>query len=347
MNILAIKGGGARGIIVTRFLVEIENITKTPISHIFDYIGGSSVGALITCGILMSDDGQNPVYTAKQVHETFLKYMTSAFSWTYSSYASSFFGLMGPSYTNVGLIDITKDLCKDRILGNLLKPIIFPAYDRLTQKAYYFERDKDKEIQLSKVIMSCTAAPTYFPSYKMEIDGKKYDMIDGGVVVNNTAELVFLQSTKHLECINKSKILEVNIGTGVFVNCATEKNGLLTWIPMIVNTLMNGCNENELFELSLSLPKENYFIMDVPIDIKYSTIDDVRKSTMDYYLNETEKWITKNMDLMKKFCYKLLQNKNLQVPDDLQMYVTCCDLIEVDIPQLNKDNEPKLQINCD
>jgi len=40
MNILAIKGGGARGIIVTRFLVEIEKITHRPISELFDYIGG-------------------------------------------------------------------------------------------------------------------------------------------------------------------------------------------------------------------------------------------------------------------------------------------------------------------
>ena len=161
MNILAIKGGGARGIIVTRFLVEIEDITGIPISKLFDYIRGSSVGALISCGVLLSDDGENPKYTAHQIHDIFVKNMENAFSWTYGSWISSGFGLIGPSYTSDGLLKVTEELCEDKKLGCLLKPIIFPAYDKITQRAYYFDKDKDSDLTLHNVIMSCTAAPTY------------------------------------------------------------------------------------------------------------------------------------------------------------------------------------------
>lgn len=328
MNILAIKGGGARGIIVTRFLAEIEKITKIPSYKLFDYIGGSSVGALIACGILVSDDGETPKYTAQEIHDIFLKDMCGAFSWTYSSWFYSGFGLIGPSYTNNGLLKITEDVCSDKKLGDLLKPIIFPAYDRKTHRAYYFEKDKDKDITLHNVIMSCTAAPTYFPSHSMEMNDKKYDMIDGGIVVNNTAELAFLQATKHMNCIDKSKILELNIGTGLFTNTATDKQGLLTWMPMIVDTLMHACNENELFELSLSLPDENYFILDVPLDIKYYYIDDVRKETIDYYVKETEKWIETHKNAIKSFCYKLMANKGFELPAE--------DMIDDIIDEINK-----------
>lgn len=314
MNILAIKGGGARGIIVTRFLVEIEKITELPIYKLFDYIGGSSVGALIACGITVSDDGLVPKYTAQEVYDIFLKDVSNAFSWTYGSWISSGFGLFGPSYTNYGLLKITESLCGDKKLDDLLRPVIFPAYDRKTHKAYYFEREKNGNNTLHDVIMSCTAAPTYFPSYSMEMNEKKYDMVDGGIVVNNTAELAFLQATKHLNCIDKSKILELNIGTGIFSTGNTDRQGLLSWMPMIVETLMHACNENELFELSLSLPSENYYILDVPLDAKYYNIDDVRKETIDYYINETEKWIKENHKSIVAFCCKLMVNKGFDVP---------------------------------
>lgn len=337
MNILAIKGGGARGIIVTRFLVEIEKITGLPTYKLFDYVGGSSVGALISCGLLVSDDGMLPVYTAQEVHDIFLKNLSAAFSWTYSSWLSSGFGLVGPSYTNIGLLKITEVLCGSRKVENLLKPIIFPAYDRKTHRAYYFEKEKDKELTLHNVIMSCTAAPTYFPSHPMEINDKKYDMIDGGVVVNNTAELAFLQATKHMNCIDKSKILELNIGTGTFPNTSSDRQGLLMWMPVIVETLMHASNENELFELSLSLPRDNYYIMDVPLDVKYYYTDDVRKETIDYYLKETEKWLEGNKEEVKNFCYKLMENKGFELPTDklvsnlinqINRFDSTCELID-------------------
>jgi hypothetical protein len=313
MNIMAIRGGGSRGVIVTRFLIEIENITGKRICELFDYIGGSSVGCLIASGMLMSDDEGKPKYTAKDMHDILLNNMKETFSWTYGSWLRSGFGLFGSSYTNVGLLNIINNICGETKLGNLLQPIIFPAYDRISHKAYYFERDKDKDLLLKDVIMSCTAAPTYFPSHKMEINGKTYDMVDGGIVINNTVELAFLSATKNMTCIDKSKILELNIGTGLFENNISDSHGLLTWVPVIVTTLMHACNENELYELSLSLPPDNYRIFDVPLNTKYYSVDDIHSTA--HYIEETEKWITNNKNFIREFCMKLMLNKKFDITD--------------------------------
>jgi hypothetical protein len=313
MNILAIRGGGTRGVIVTRFLIEIEKFTGKRTYELFDYIGGSSVGCLIATGMLMSDEEGKPKHTAQDMHNILLENMNETFSWTYSSWIASGFGLFGSSYTNIGLLNIINSMCGDIKMNNLLRPIIFPAYDRISHKAYYFERDKDKDLLLKDVIMSCTAAPTYFPSHKMEIKGKTYDMVDGGIVVNNTVELAFLSATKNMTCIDKSKILELNIGTGAFENNIADSHGLLTWMPAIVNTLMHACNENGLYELSLSLPPENYRIFDVPLDAKYFSVDDI-KSTK-FYIGETDKWILNNKMFIMEFCYKLMANKGYDVTE--------------------------------
>lgn len=309
MNILSITGGGVRGIIACRFLLEIERITKMPIYKLFDFMGGTSVGTLIISGILISNDNKYPIYTMEQLYNIFLEELPKAFSWTYSSYIWSIFGLYGPRYTSDGLRDITTRIAGDKLFGNLLRDVCYPAYDKISNKAYYFDIMKDKGVKVSDVILSCTSAPTYFPSIELDINGKKYDFIDGGIVVNNTAELSLLQATKHMTVIDKSQILELCIGTGKFNYGNYNKDGLMNWAPIIVDTIMNGAAENELYELSLSLPEENYFIMNLELDSKYDYMDNTNNVIISYYIEQTEKWINDNREKIKNFCNKLVNNR--------------------------------------
>lgn len=307
MNILSIKSGGCRGIISLKILMCIEEFTGRPIYELFDFGSGSSVGSLIICGIFLSEDGKTSKYTAHQLYDLFIKNLTNCFSWTYYSYLYSFFGLMGPIYTNCGLVNIVKECCDNYTMDNLLKPVIFPTYDKNSNKNYYFNR-KDKDVLLSDIIMSCSAAPTYFPSHKMILNNQHYDFIDSGLVSVSSIRLAVLEAIKHSH-LEKSKILMVNIGTGSFNLPKADYNGLLSWAPNIVTTLMNASYENEIFELSLILPKDNYYIMDVPLDIKYYQMDDISSNTINYYLTETDKWINDNTETIKLFCNKLLLNK--------------------------------------
>ena len=51
MNILAIDGGGIRGLIPALVLAEIEQRTGRPISSLFDLVAGTSTGAIIACAL--------------------------------------------------------------------------------------------------------------------------------------------------------------------------------------------------------------------------------------------------------------------------------------------------------
>lgn len=308
MNILSIKGGGCRGIISLKILMYIEEITGMPIYELFDYYGGSSVGCLIVCGILLSEDGKIPKYTAHDLYDIIMKKMNNCFSWTYRSYISSLFGLLGPIYTNIGLYSIVNECCNTKTLNNLLKPVIFPTYDKNTNKNYYFDSIKDCNLLLSDVVMSCSAAPTYFPSHKMTIKNTEYDFIDSGMISTSAARLVLLETLKHKH-IDKNKIFMLNIGTGYFNLPKADYNGILSWAPNIINTFINAAHENEIYELSLILPKENYDIFDIPLDLKYYNIDDINTNTIKYYIDETNKWIDENKINIKNFCNKLIINK--------------------------------------
>src|SRR3954468_2426331 len=51
MKVLAIDGGGIRGLIPALVLTEIEQRTGRPISSLFDLVAGTSTGAILACGL--------------------------------------------------------------------------------------------------------------------------------------------------------------------------------------------------------------------------------------------------------------------------------------------------------
>lgn len=349
-NILIIKGGGARGLIATRLLIEIQKHTKYDINQIFDFVGGCSVGALIGSGLVIpkpkhdtthicnhigifpedncdccernseirhDEDNINPLrFTPESLHNLFLSEMKSAFTWTYSSWIASGFGWFGPKYTNIGLTNIINNICDNTKINDLLLPIIFPSFDITNNKAHYFTKDNSGDLLLRDVLLSTTAAPTYFPSHHCDIDGKKCEMIDGVIVTTNPAQITLLHAMKQYNeenlSYNKSKICELIIGTGSFDTKITSQ-GLYSWAGSIIGTFMQGSNDNELYELSMILPPDNFYVMDIPMDAKYDSTDDIKEETLNHYINETEKWILLNTDNIIKFCNKLVLNKGLQI----------------------------------
>lgn len=243
------------------------------------------------------------------MYDLFINNVSGCFSWTYYSYISSFFGLASASYTNYGLINVTNKFCGDYTVKNLLKPFIFPSYDKKLNKNYYFT-NKDENILLSDIILATTAAPSYYPAHKINMNDKTYHFIDSGLISTSCTKLILLDTLKNYN-VKKSKLLMVNIGTGIFNLPETTSDGLAAWAGSIVNTMMNASYENELYELSLILPPDNYYNIDIPLDIKYYQLDNISEEALTYYINETTKWINNNYGILTNFCDKLLLNKGM------------------------------------
>lgn len=68
-SVLSIDGGGIRGIIPARVLAEVEKITEKRIANLFDLIGGTSTGGILTLGLTKPSemDPSLPAYTAQDM----------------------------------------------------------------------------------------------------------------------------------------------------------------------------------------------------------------------------------------------------------------------------------------
>src|SRR6476646_6047412 len=64
IKVLAIDGGGIRGVIPAMLLTEIEKRTGRAIAELFDVIAGTSTGGILALGLTKHNSSGKPAYSA-------------------------------------------------------------------------------------------------------------------------------------------------------------------------------------------------------------------------------------------------------------------------------------------
>lgn len=321
MNILSICGGGVRGLIPLYVLREIENKYNKPISEIFDYYAGSSIGSLIIAALLITEDGKNPKHKCEELFGMIEKLCKDIFqnSWYYRM--RTVYGWMGSKYPTENLETLLKEFFGDKKLNDLLKPVCFPTFDGLSQKPIYFTKEKHGDLYLRDILRATTAAPTYFDPKEMNIEGMKFTcgeidfskqkrlLYDSGIVVNNPSLVAELHATHDMQIIDKSTIFELCLGTGDSKVPQPTNNGMWGWVNSIIGYLFSGFNENEMYQLFLALKEENVLFVNVEIENKYDQLDNASDESIKYYKSKIEEWLKNNNDKFYNFMEKLIGNK--------------------------------------
>lgn len=237
-RILALDGGGVRGILTLGILEKIEQILKDRhgsdpnfrLCHYFDLIAGTSTGAIIAAALALG-------MTVKEITEIYLRlgkrvFKRSLFRWALfrtryrrnllSEELQKVYGektTLGSRDLQTGLLIVTKRLDSGSPwpLGNNPQGQFFnsPNHDYIPNKDY----------PLWKVVRASTAAPLYFAPETIEIIGASGNasvtgqFVDGGVSpANNPALQALMYAT--LEGyrvgwpLGADNILLVSVGTG-------------------------------------------------------------------------------------------------------------------------------------
>ncbi len=251
-KLLALDGGGIRGLITIEVLARLEALLKRVsgrgdfvLADYFDYIGGTSTGAVI--GTLLSlgksvdtirnlyREFANVVFDGEPATRTMLKeaatnvavnLLTKRFagrSIPYAHYCEEH--LAAKLREIVGGDDVT--LCDNNLKTLLLIVMSNASTDSAwpvcnNPNAKYNDRNRpttNANIPLWRLIRASTTAPIYFPAEEVEVGKKTHVFIDGGLTpYNNPAFQLFLQATlpPYRLCwqAGEKDMLVVSIGTG-------------------------------------------------------------------------------------------------------------------------------------
>ncbi|MDF5726452.1 MAG: patatin-like phospholipase family protein, partial [Rhizonema sp. PD38] len=136
-KILAIDGGGIRGIIPAMILAEIEKRTLKPISSLFDLIAGTSTGGILALGLTKPglidalDGSLLPEYSAENLLQIYIEYGAEIF---YEPFFEKILGqlediFIQPKYSSEGREEIIRQYFGYAPLDKNLKEVFVTSYD--------------------------------------------------------------------------------------------------------------------------------------------------------------------------------------------------------------------------
>ena len=234
-KLLAIDGGGIRGVLSLSILAKIENLliteSKRPdyrLADYFDYVAGTSTGGIIAACVAMGMSvAEILAFYVDNGAKMFDK--ASIFQRLQSEYKSeplaqqlkAVFG--GETYFGAPEIESLLLLMMRNATTDSPWPISnnpFAKYNDLTHPAC------NLKFPLWQLVRASTAAPTYFPPEVIDCGGKPFIFVDGGVTMyNNPAFQMFLMATVDRFWIKAppqkrgwetgtDKMLIISVGTG-------------------------------------------------------------------------------------------------------------------------------------
>lgn len=173
-RILSIDGGGIRGIIPLCILKEIEIQTGRMPAEMFDFMAGTSTGAIISAALACGN-------TASDTLDLYIKLCKEVFRKDWKGFIASFGAY---KYDSASAAGIYESVIGGITLNELPVDILLTSVRVTDRKQWYFTKDSAANakttgnLRLVDCVTASAAAPTYFSPYPISGVGL---CVDGGV----------------------------------------------------------------------------------------------------------------------------------------------------------------------
>lgn len=224
-QILALSGGGFRGLFTAKILADVEQHTGAPAARSFDLLAGTSIGGILALALACEIPAQKMVKLFEDHGcEIFSKQWWSCLGIRRATYTADKLNalLSGP------------ELFGERPLSAAKHRVIVPSINYSTGKPVVFKTAhhpnfiRDHQFRLVDIALATSAAPMYFPRHVF--NNSQY--VDGGLFANAPGLLALHEAEKFLGQ-DAGNVWAVSVGTmssKFTVNPArNRKGGTLDW----------------------------------------------------------------------------------------------------------------------
>jgi patatin-like phospholipase/acyl hydrolase len=240
-RVLAIDGGGIRGIIPAAVLADLERrLAPSAIADVFDLIVGTSTGGILALGLTVPEGGR-PRHSAARLLELYETEAQTIFpGGGPSDLGDKVFGTRDPwklmlrdpldllmrkskrekaaggaKYFVEGLEDVLSRYLGDVPLGSALADLVVTSYDMAYGEPVLFSsRPREgfvTDVPMTVAARATSAGPTFFKPQALTDGDRERVLVDGGVFVNNPSVLGYLLGG---QAAAERPLLLVSLGTG-------------------------------------------------------------------------------------------------------------------------------------
>lgn len=216
-HVLALSGGGYRGLYTATVLAELENALGGPIASHFDLICGTSAGGMLALGLA----AEIPADELKMLFEEHGSRIFGCRSWL-----RRFLGFwLTAKHDSAGLREVLTERFQDTTIGDLTHRVLVPAVNYSTGRGQFFKTPHDPSVELDyrmkvvDVALATAAAPVYFPLARND----RGVFADGGLV-GNAPGLFGLHEVRTFLAPNQNARIRV-LAIGTMTIGATVRGG--------------------------------------------------------------------------------------------------------------------------
>lgn len=323
VRILAIDGGGVRGLIPALILAEIEKRCARPVWRLFEVVAGTSNGAVMA--MLLTRPHPHP---AAEVVRIYTEDSREFFRRSFFHAVVSLDGWLAPKYPAqpiestlrrfIGDEAELKDAVTEVVACTYLLKSRWPRVELLSRHA---ARSRPGcNFRMWEAARASCAAPGYFPGPTItSTDGTRtIHPIDGGVYANDPAVVglshaISLEKDKAGLLDGRVNHLLVSVGTGFhdepILPERSSRWGLLGWAPRLLDVVFEGQADlatretEQLLHSSRSLRRQ--FRLQVPLS-RASALDDVSPANVDFLKRSTQRFIDERGPELDTICQELV-----------------------------------------
>lgn len=269
-RILAIDGGGIKGILPATILAELERrfAGGRSVGSYFDLIAGTSTGGIIALGLSVG-------ISAAEIASVYLEHGEAIFPplrwdvFTIRRKLRFLRSIRHYVYDSAPLKAVLDSKFGERTIGDAARRLCVPTFDGYTEvnvfkTPHHPDYKLDWKVPLLTAAMATASAPTYFPVYK---DGGQY-FGDGGVWANNPVMIGLVDA---LVCndIDRRQVHILSLGCGdtemIFTKKQIVRGGLWHW-KEIVSSAMHLQSQNAIGQAGLLIGRDQLIRLNAPKD---------------------------------------------------------------------------------
>lgn len=273
-RILAIDGGGIKGVFPASFLAALEeSLGLENVGEYFDLIVGTSTGGIIALGLGLEISGRN-------ILAFYEEHGPAIFSGSRKlrGYRSWF----KPKYDPLPLRGALGTVFGTRRLGDSTRRLVIPSLDlakgevHIWKTAHHPRFQTDHRASAVDVALATASAPTYFPTHRL---ASGIPLVDGGTWANNPVAIAVVEAIGILGWpSDELRVLSIGC-TSTPLRFDWRKGhslGKLGWASKIVDVFMLGQSSGAMgMAMHLVPNRENIFRVSPVVGPQF-TLDDVR-----------------------------------------------------------------------
>ncbi|MGH2745199.1 MAG: CBASS cGAMP-activated phospholipase [Thermoleophilaceae bacterium] len=271
MRVLAIDGGGIRGLIPALVLAELERRAGRRVFELFDLIAGTSTGGILACALCAPDP-----LPAEEVAAIYEEEGPAIFDRSVWQRIRSAEGLLDEKYDAGALNRALERFLGDKRLAEATPELIVPTYDMSEPGPYFFKTRNARErrtedFPLTVVARATSAAPTYFEPLPV----RERALVDGGVFAVNPAMSAFAEVLRFHPSPN---VVLLSLGTGQRTRrrrfADVDDWGLVEWARPILDVVFDGSSDAVDYQLRHVLGEDRYWRLQVELTRASDDLDD-------------------------------------------------------------------------